>query len=243
MPCSFGLLPHPRSGPCAQPDRLLEVTVTDRWIPLVTAAYGTWVARLARTMRLDLAATASGPDRRVRPASVTRRRVAKGPEGLAPAGWGDSDSAPPPGRLPFTATACRSPAISKPGVTAGAPAAVPWSPVGVGPACTARLVMGMPQQIGYFDEHPSLRYAGEDNEWAYRALQAGLPIVYGPTVGRAPRGLAAQHPPDLPTLCPWQAPLRQVPEAGRPVHRPACRPGHAQRPWLPARGLPPATTI
>jgi hypothetical protein len=49
MPCSFGLLPHPRSEPCAQPDRPLEVTVTVRWIPLVPAAYGTRVARPART--------------------------------------------------------------------------------------------------------------------------------------------------------------------------------------------------
>jgi hypothetical protein len=49
MPCSFGLLPHPRSEPCAQPDRPLEVTVTVRWIPLVPAAYGTRVAQPART--------------------------------------------------------------------------------------------------------------------------------------------------------------------------------------------------
>jgi hypothetical protein len=49
MPCSFGLLPHPRSEPCAQPDRPLEVTVTVRWIPLVPAASGTRVARPART--------------------------------------------------------------------------------------------------------------------------------------------------------------------------------------------------
>jgi hypothetical protein len=45
MPCSFGLLPHPRSEMCAQPTGLLAVTVVVRWIPLVTAAYGTWVAR------------------------------------------------------------------------------------------------------------------------------------------------------------------------------------------------------
>jgi hypothetical protein len=38
MPCSFGLLPHPRSEPCAQPIRLRRVTVTVRQIPLVTAA-------------------------------------------------------------------------------------------------------------------------------------------------------------------------------------------------------------
>jgi hypothetical protein len=41
MPCSFGLLPHPRSGMGAHSNGLLEVTVTDRYVPLVTAAYGT----------------------------------------------------------------------------------------------------------------------------------------------------------------------------------------------------------
>jgi glycosyltransferase involved in cell wall biosynthesis len=42
--------------------------------------------------------------------------------------------------------------------------------------------MRVPERIGYFDEHPSLRSAGEDNDWAYRALRAGVPIVYDPTV-------------------------------------------------------------
>ena len=36
------------------------------------------------------------------------------------------------------------------------------------------------ERVGYFDEHPSLRAAGEDNEWAYRALRAGVPIAYEP---------------------------------------------------------------
>jgi GT2 family glycosyltransferase len=36
------------------------------------------------------------------------------------------------------------------------------------------------ERAGYFDEHPSLRMAGEDNEWAYRALRAGVPIKYEP---------------------------------------------------------------
>jgi hypothetical protein len=52
MPCSFGLLPHPRSEAGAQVDRPLGVTVTDRYVPLVTAAYGTSVARPVRTTRL-----------------------------------------------------------------------------------------------------------------------------------------------------------------------------------------------
>jgi GT2 family glycosyltransferase len=45
--------------------------------------------------------------------------------------------------------------------------------------------MGFPRsilkRIGYLDEHPSLRTAGEDNDWAYRALRAGIHIVYDPT--------------------------------------------------------------
>ena len=52
MPCSFRLLPHPRSETCGQPNGFLQVTVVDRCIPVVTAAYGTWVARPARTTML-----------------------------------------------------------------------------------------------------------------------------------------------------------------------------------------------
>jgi hypothetical protein len=48
----FWPTPHPRSAACALPSRLLRVTVTDRCIPLVTAAYGMRVARPARTTRL-----------------------------------------------------------------------------------------------------------------------------------------------------------------------------------------------
>ncbi len=53
-------------------------------------------------------------------------------------------------------------------------------------------------RIGWFDEHPSLATAGEDNEWAHRALRAGVPIVYEPTVTV---GHLARHlPADLPGL-------------------------------------------
>jgi hypothetical protein len=52
MPCSFGLLPRPRSGTCAQSNGLLQLTVTVRCIPLVTAPYGTRVPRPARTTML-----------------------------------------------------------------------------------------------------------------------------------------------------------------------------------------------
>jgi GT2 family glycosyltransferase len=42
--------------------------------------------------------------------------------------------------------------------------------------------IGVLGEVGYLDEHPSLRVAGEDNEWAYRALRAGVPIAYDPAV-------------------------------------------------------------
>jgi hypothetical protein len=48
MPCSFGPLRFPRPGADGQLSDPLIVTVTVRWIPLVSAAYGTWVARPAR---------------------------------------------------------------------------------------------------------------------------------------------------------------------------------------------------
>ena len=58
--------------------------------------------------------------------------------------------------------------------------------------------IGLVDRIGWFDEHPSLRVAGEDNDWAYRALRAGVAIVYEPTavVGHLARFSAE----DLPAL-------------------------------------------
>jgi len=41
MPCSFDVVPRPRSGTCAQPNGLIEMTVSVRWIPLVPAPCGT----------------------------------------------------------------------------------------------------------------------------------------------------------------------------------------------------------
>jgi hypothetical protein len=86
MPCSFGLLPHPRSGMCALPIGLLELTVIIRWIPLVTAACGTRVARPAKTTMLAPGGDGSQLSRRVRPIPGNRFIVAKSPEGLAAAG-------------------------------------------------------------------------------------------------------------------------------------------------------------
>jgi GT2 family glycosyltransferase len=42
--------------------------------------------------------------------------------------------------------------------------------------------VGLLNRIGAFDEHPSLAFAGEDNEWAHRALRAAVPIVYDPAI-------------------------------------------------------------
>jgi GT2 family glycosyltransferase len=54
------------------------------------------------------------------------------------------------------------------------------------------------ERIGWLDEHPSLATAGEDNEWAHRALRAGVKIVYDPTV--VVSHLARHGPKDLPGL-------------------------------------------
>jgi hypothetical protein len=77
MPCSFGHLPHPRSEPGAQSIELLEVTVTIRWIPLVTAACGTWVARRVRTTLLTPGGEGSQLDSRVRSVLGGDRSVGK----------------------------------------------------------------------------------------------------------------------------------------------------------------------
>jgi GT2 family glycosyltransferase len=54
------------------------------------------------------------------------------------------------------------------------------------------------ERIGWLDEHPSLATAGEDNEWAHRALRAGVAIVYDPTV--IVGHLARHRAEDLPAL-------------------------------------------
>jgi GT2 family glycosyltransferase len=62
--------------------------------------------------------------------------------------------------------------------------------------------MGFPirllERVGAFDEHQSLRTAGEDNDWAYRALRVGVPVVYDPTITVG--HLARFTPADLPAL-------------------------------------------
>jgi hypothetical protein len=90
MPCSFGLLPYPRSAACALPSRLLRVTMSVRWIPLVPAAYGTWVARpagttIVHTWRRGLPARPEGEGTSpVTTASWARARRAPGRSGTMP---------------------------------------------------------------------------------------------------------------------------------------------------------------
>jgi GT2 family glycosyltransferase len=36
------------------------------------------------------------------------------------------------------------------------------------------------RRVGYFDEHPSLALAGEDNDWSHRLLRSGISVVYDP---------------------------------------------------------------
>lgn len=95
-------------------------------------------------------------------------------------------------------------------------------------------------RIGWLDEHPSLRVAGEDNDWAYRSLRAGVPIVYEPSavVGHLARFRLA----DLPGLHRRYA-RGQGSFYGKWLRRGdpfiACRALHdlARAPWLLARGL------
>ena len=54
------------------------------------------------------------------------------------------------------------------------------------------------ERIGWLDEHPSLATAGEDSEWAHRALRADVKIGYDPTV--VVNHLARHRPEDLPAL-------------------------------------------
>jgi hypothetical protein len=105
MPCSFGLVPHRRSGTGGQPNGFLQVTVADRYIPLVTPAYGRWVARPARTTIVRTWRRRSSSARRVRPVLGDYRLVGKSPEGLRqpggrlelrPASSSGADSGSPP---------------------------------------------------------------------------------------------------------------------------------------------------
>jgi GT2 family glycosyltransferase len=51
------------------------------------------------------------------------------------------------------------------------------------------------EQVGLFCEDPALIPAAEDNEWGYRALRAGVPIVYAPEI--AVRHLDWRGPDEL----------------------------------------------
>jgi hypothetical protein len=62
--------------------------VTDRYIPLVTATYGTRVARAARTTMLPRGCNGSQLAQRVRPVLGNHRLVGKNPEGSRQPGRG-----------------------------------------------------------------------------------------------------------------------------------------------------------
>jgi hypothetical protein len=70
----FRTPPPPQVRTGAQPNGLLRVTVVDRRIPLVTAAYGTWVARPVRTTMLQLV-TAVIADQSWRPGAHATQEV------------------------------------------------------------------------------------------------------------------------------------------------------------------------
>jgi hypothetical protein len=131
MTCSFGLLD--RSEPRAQPTGLLGVTVTVRWIPLVPAAYGMWMARPARTTMLRPGGDRSQLDRRVRLVLGEPLLVGKSLEGLAAAGWGDWNSDSPiewrPGRSAVGGFTCGSllPVVTARARYACLPAGLAWT--------------------------------------------------------------------------------------------------------------------
>jgi hypothetical protein len=91
MPCSFGLLPCPGQERGALSTGLLS----DHDCPLVSAAHGTRVARPARRTRPSPGGDGSHIGQRVRPVLGEPPLVGTSPEGLAAAGWGDSNSGPP----------------------------------------------------------------------------------------------------------------------------------------------------
>ena len=68
----------------------------DRCIPLVTAAYGTRVARPARMTMPAPGNDGSQLDQRGRSVLGDRRLVAKSAQGSRQRGWGDWNSGPPP---------------------------------------------------------------------------------------------------------------------------------------------------
>jgi GT2 family glycosyltransferase len=95
-------------------------------------------------------------------------------------------------------------------------------------------------RVGYFDEHPSLWFAGEDNEWAYRVLRSGVPIVYDPNVTVS--HVAWQQASELTTLYRRYARGqggfygKYLRRADPFIARRALR-DLARGPWLLARGL------
>jgi hypothetical protein len=100
MPCSFGLLPHPRSEAVRPAHRPLYLTVSVRWLPLVTAAYGMRVARPVGTMWFAPVGEGSPLAGRVWLTAGDDGLVGKPRSGAAASGRLGSRSVEPPAQLP-----------------------------------------------------------------------------------------------------------------------------------------------
>jgi hypothetical protein len=95
MPCSFSAVGSPRSEAVSQLNDPIGFTVTVRWIPLVPAAYGTQVARPARTTSFGRGGDGSQLVPRVTPVLGDAPPRGQEPGRLTAARWGDSNSTAP----------------------------------------------------------------------------------------------------------------------------------------------------
>jgi hypothetical protein len=93
MPCTFAVPRRTRSEPRPQSNGPHRVTVTVRWIPLATAAYGTRVATAAEDDAAPTWRRWLQLGQRARPVPGDRRLVGKSPKGSRQP---DRDSSPGP---------------------------------------------------------------------------------------------------------------------------------------------------
>jgi hypothetical protein len=100
MPAVSAPSSTPGQRRCAQPIGLLYVTVSVRWLPLVPAPYGTWVARPVGTMWLAPVGEGSPLAGRVWLTAGDDGLVGKPRSGAAASGRPGSRSVEPPAQLP-----------------------------------------------------------------------------------------------------------------------------------------------
>jgi hypothetical protein len=137
MPCSFSAVGSPRSEAVSQLNDPIGFTVTVRWIPLVPAAYGTQVARPARTTSFGRGGDGSQLVPRVTPVLGDAPPRGQEPGGLTAARWGGSNSGPHVrGDLVVARSAAR-PAVPRYSSGPFVPAALPRLPPPRVPMCTA----------------------------------------------------------------------------------------------------------